>query len=66
MRTYAWFGSCPIFDSNQAKGPGIVSWEEKGRPTTIVVVLDADTPGWTTLAQSEIKGEASSHGYKIE
>lgn len=65
MRTYAWFGSCPMFDPNEAKGPGIVSWEEKGHPTTIVVVLDADTPGWTTLSQSEVKGEAASKGFQI-
>jgi hypothetical protein len=61
MRAYVWSGACPMFEKNEAKGPGIVSWKEKGHPTNIMVMLDPDTPGWEPFYEGGVTGK----GYQV-
>ena len=49
-RCYQWAGTCPvpIWDNNQASGPGIVTWTgHHGHPTRIDIQIDNETAGFT-------------------
>lgn len=54
MRQYAWFGSCPVIQSNQAYGPGITSWTgASGHPNHIFITINENTPGWSPIGSAE-------------
>jgi phospholipase C len=52
LRQYAWYGSCPVWSSdNAARGPGVARFNGGGHPLTVIANVKPATAGWTPAKQ---------------
>jgi phospholipase C len=52
LRQYAWYGSCPVWSSdNSVGGPGVLDYNKGGHPLTVTIAVAPTTPGWSKVTQ---------------